>query len=268
MKIPFWYRLRGLVESSPYTWYFAWRLVHSLTFLLPHDKSYLAIRHFGLAPGDLILDVGANDGISALSFYHIKPQISIFSIDPNSLHETQFKKLKKSHPSFNYRIMGAGSERGSLTLYTPKYRSIYLHTFSSGSESQIRTALSKSFGQKVSAESELVVTQAEIVPLDELALAPKAIKIDVEGFEYSVLQGAKNTIAKYRPYLIIEVEHNDGSEVLQFLNELKYVVLDYDYKRNLFQELKSTTDGANMSRNRIVAPVEKLSNLPIYSSNG
>ena len=182
MNLSFWYRLRSLAESNPYTWYFAWRLIHSLTFLLPHDKSYLAIRHFDLVPGDLILDVGANDGISALSFYDINPQASIFSIDPNSLHEMQFKKLKKSHPSFNYRIMGAGSERGSLTLHTPKYHFIYLHTFSSGNESQIRTALSKSFGQKVSAECEMIVTQAEVIPLDQLVLAPKVIKIDVEGF--------------------------------------------------------------------------------------
>lgn len=65
MKRAFWYRLRGLVESNPYSWYFAWKLIHNLPFLLPHDKIYLAIRHFNLTPGDLILDVGANDGISA-----------------------------------------------------------------------------------------------------------------------------------------------------------------------------------------------------------
>ena len=268
MKIPFWYRLRGMVESSPYTWYFAWRLVHSLHFLLPHDKSYLAIRHFGLTPGDLILDVGANDGISALSFYHLQPGINVFSIEPNSLHAAQFEKLKKKHPSFQYQIMGVGSEKGSLTLHTPKYHSIVLHTFSSGNEDQIRSALSKSFGQKVSGECEIIVTQAEIIPLDELALAPKAIKIDVEGFEYSVLLGAKNTILKYRPYLIIEVEHNDGSEVLQLLKELDYVVLDYDEKRDVFQEVGATPDQTNMHRNRIVVPIERLPALSIASSNG
>jgi FkbM family methyltransferase len=263
VKHPLWYHLRNLVESNPYSWFFTWKLIHNLPFLLPHDKSYLAIRHFGLVPGDLILDVGANDGISALSFYHINPKVNMFSIDPNSLHETQFKKLKKNHLSFNYRIMGAGSERGSLTLYTPKYRSIYLHTFSSGSELQTRTTLSNSFGQRVSAECEMIVTQTEIIPLDELALAPKVIKIDVEGFEYSVLKGAKNTIIKYCPFIIIEVEHNDGSDIIQFFHELNYVLLDYDYKRNTFQKLNSKSDCASMSRNHIAAPAEKLSNLPI-----
>jgi FkbM family methyltransferase len=262
MKIPFWYRLRSMVESSPYTWYFAWKLVHNLPFLLPHDKSYLAIRHFRLAPNDLILDVGANDGVSALSFYRINPRVAIFSIDPNSLHEVHFKKIKKSQPSFNYRIMGAGGESSSLTLYTPKYRSIHLHTFSSGNEAQIKTALSHSFGEKVSAACEMITTNAEIIPLDDLALAPKVIKIDVEGFEYSVLQGARKTILKYRPFVIIEAEHNDGSQVIEFLKELDYILLDYDYKQDKFQKTTSTSRKANMSRNCIAAPAEKLPTLP------
>lgn len=83
--------------------------------------------------------------------------------------------------------MGAGVERWIFIFCTPKYRSIYLHTFSSGNKAQIRMALSKPFGQRVSAECDMIVTQADIIPLDELALAPKMIKIDVEGFEYSVL---------------------------------------------------------------------------------
>ncbi|MHB8808360.1 MAG: FkbM family methyltransferase, partial [Anaerolineaceae bacterium] len=186
MILPIWYRLRNIAESNPYTWYFVWGLIHRSSFFLPHDKSYWAIRHFQLAPGDLILDVGANDGISALSFFAINQHLNVFSIEPNRLHEKALEKLKKRYPSFDYRLVGAGKERGDLTLYSPWYHSILLHTFASSRETQVRRAVIESFGENVENNIEIISTNCEIIPLDELALAPKVIKIDVEGFEYAV----------------------------------------------------------------------------------
>src|ERR1700678_75711 len=52
-------------ELHPIIWKTAWEAMHWLPFLLPHDKSYNALRHFiAIKPGGLFLDVGANDGIS------------------------------------------------------------------------------------------------------------------------------------------------------------------------------------------------------------
>src|SRR5207253_7074678 len=58
-----------VAELHPFVWKLAWEAVHRLPFLLPHDKSYNAFRHFiASRPSGLFLDVGANDGISILSF--------------------------------------------------------------------------------------------------------------------------------------------------------------------------------------------------------
>jgi hypothetical protein len=52
-----------LAEVHPFAWKVAWEAVHQLPFLLPHDKSYNAFRHFiAKQPNGLFLDVGANDG--------------------------------------------------------------------------------------------------------------------------------------------------------------------------------------------------------------
>lgn len=265
-KKSLWYRLRGLVESNPYSWYFAWNLIHNLPFLLPHDKIYLAIRHFHLTPGDLILDVGANDGISALSFFHIDSQVRVFSIEPNAIHGKGLERIKKRHASYNYRIVGAGSAKSSLTLFTPRYHFIYLHTFTSSNESQVKEAVIEVFGQQVGNHLEMIAIQSEIIALDDLALAPKVIKIDVEGFEHPVLQGLKTTIMKYRPFLIIETCHDEGNAVVDFIKELNYVVLDYDYKLDKFQELGTSSENMNGNRNNIVVPIEKLSTLPFRPS--
>ena len=55
------------------------------------------------------------------------------------------------------------------------------------------------------------------------------IQLDIEGYEYKALLGAKNTIQKYKPVLCVEFcekwlnRYNDDSEkVLLLLNELGY----------------------------------------------
>ena len=80
--------------SNPVTWKLSWEAVHRLPFLLPHDQSYYALRHFiKAAPNGLFLDVGANDGISALSFRKFDKRYSILSLEPNIMHEPALKKI-------------------------------------------------------------------------------------------------------------------------------------------------------------------------------
>lgn len=57
----------------------------------------------------------------------------------------------------------------------------------------------------------------------EHGLAPSAIKIDVEGAEMSVLQGARETLARHRPLLFLSTHGADVHRAcLAFLRELGY----------------------------------------------
>ena len=62
---------------------------------------------------------------------------------------------------------------------------------------------------------------------------PDFIKIDVEGFEYKVLQGAHKTLSKYKPILFIELVDNNlleqksnAKELIQFLKLLNYKIVN------------------------------------------
>jgi len=46
---------------------------------------------------------------------------------------------------------------------------------------------------------------------DSSGLRPDIVKMDVEGTEYDVLMGAKKTIDRFRPKLLIELHHFDGN---------------------------------------------------------
>ena len=82
-------------------------------------------------------------------------------------------------------------------------------------------------------------TEIEVVTLDG-ALAgasrpPAVVKIDVEGAEVRVLQGAGNLLEKHRPILFFETfEHRD--EILAILTSLNYVVFDSERRARLVPE--------------------------------
>ena len=67
--------------------------------------------------------------------------------------------------------------------------------------------------------------EVELTTLDAFELeGVDLIKIDVEGHELEVLQGASQTIAASRPTLIVEIKGNRFDEVTRLLQSLGYAV--------------------------------------------
>ncbi len=69
---------------------------------------------------------------------------------------------------------------------------------------------------------------SEIVPvtvrsLDSLHISPTVVKVDTEGSESRILEGARETLSKHHPYLIIETHSEDQlDKVIQSLEEHSY----------------------------------------------
>ena len=83
--------------------------------------------------------------------------------------------------------------------------------------------------------------------IDELSFDNKIsfIKIDVEGHELEVIEGAKNTIKNDKPILLVEIEKQytkkEVAETINFINSLGYKSYFFDKK-----DLKSTTELNNL----------------------
>jgi FkbM family methyltransferase len=99
-----------------------------------------------------------------------------------------------------------------------------------------------------------VITLDAIVQEKQIPL-PDFIKIDVEGYEYKVLQGAKNTLRSSKPILFIEIAktfndrhftNKDFLSIFTFLSSLDYE--PYLVKENKVRHFEPTEiiDGVNM----------------------
>ena len=73
--------------------------------------------------------------------------------------------------------------------------------------------------------------EIEVITIDSFVKGKKIesvdfIKIDTEGYEVSVLDGAQKTISKYYPDLWIEVNSQSFQEIMNRLEQLEYIVAD------------------------------------------
>lgn len=145
--------------------------------------------------GEVILDIGANIGCTALLFGELSK--NVYAFEPS---QTTFAFLEKNISRSGLKNVflqniGLGAEPGEYTLtFAPSNRS-------SGFVSNQTQA---SAGHAV---EKIVIRQ-----LDEVVYSlnlPKVdfIKIDVEGFEGHVLRGAAKTLSSYKPVVVLELNH-------------------------------------------------------------
>lgn len=96
---------------------------------------------------------------------------------------------------------------------------------SSTSASHLQGAGDTTFAGRVT-DKRMVVTAALDDFIDALP-QPSAIKIDVEGHEVSVLEGARNLIARSRPTVLVEVVCGSHAFVAEYFGDLGYCLFEF-----------------------------------------
>ena len=147
------------------------------------DAAIARVRRFGLA-----IDVGANVGFHTVRLATRFQQV--LSFEPAAAN---YECLEANTDLFSNVVlhkMGLGRDACQLTLELP-------------SDSTNCGAYSlKDFRDQATNKSSETVS---IVPLDTLDYDPDLIKIDTQGFEPEVLQGAIKTIERSKPVILAEV---------------------------------------------------------------
>lgn len=220
-------------------------------FLLPHDKYYYGFKHFIETKRGLFVDIGANDGISALGFRRINKTYHILSLEPNPIHEAVLRQLKKKIPRFDYMMVGAGNHRGKKTLFTPVTNNTSVYTSSS---------LDLSFVTNFTPGERYIKQFVNIIRLDSLRLSPSIVKLDTEGYDLEALKGFTKTIQRYRPYVLFEFNPLLVSREIRFFSQLHYHLYDYDYKHDYFLPFVKKRNMEILNRTRVFPNIFAIPN--------
>lgn len=219
-------KIDRLIRQNVYAYQFFGVYLSRFSFLLPHEPEFHAFRILPSRHG-LFLDIGANDGISARSFRVFDKVTPIISIEANPSHESQLKATKAKLNLFDYKLMAAGEASGRLVLHTPVFKGIALTAYASidrkEAESRVHFHMPNSIGRLTFME-----TEVPVVPIDNLALTPDFVKIDVEGFEVQVLRGMFETIKRCSPTFLVEYHPGNTADIVETLKPFGYKPCLYD----------------------------------------
>jgi FkbM family methyltransferase len=200
-------RGRSLLLRHPSVYGAARRLHVVGRYLLrrPHEDDFAAFGRFGDRTG-LFLDVGANVGTSALSFRLYNRGSPILSVEPNPDHERDLRMVGRLLRGHTYLIAAAGDHNGWTELNIPMYGATPLTGLASMHRPE-DIDLSWWTDRNVTGLDVRMSTRGIRVPLlrlDDLALEPSFVKIDVEGLETEVVRGLLATVRRHRPVLLVE----------------------------------------------------------------
>ena len=178
---------------------------------------------------ELFLDVGANDGISALTFRLYNQDYKILSLEPDSKHNDALNNIKKKDKNFEFQNIGLGNKKETKKLYIPECNGVYIGQLASLIKDEAFNNVPKIISQKnISSKVKIIEKNIEIKTIDSMNLQPEIIKIEVEGFKSQVLEGGIETIKKKKPFLMIEINEVSVKKVGSILLELGYLVFTYD----------------------------------------
>ncbi len=184
------------------------------------DEIYKII-NISLKPGFFALDIGANIGIQSIRMSQCVGQAGkVFSFEPLNYLREKFKKNIGLNKCENITLFPLALSDKEETISV----NINEHNWNQGTFS-LKQANSGSTPQEISIKVGDEVEEIKNLPRLDL------IKIDVEGFEYPVLRGLKETLQKHKPRIIFEYDRHywlgNGIKIADcfaFLKNLNYTI--------------------------------------------
>ncbi len=172
-----------------------------------------------IQPGDLVWEIGGHVGYLTQWFAHLvgpTGKVDVFEPGPNNLR--YLEKNVGSLPAVTIYPHAVSDSIGSATFFlediSGQNNSLVDHL-------PVLAANAKNAGVVPSIETIVVPTTTLDQFIVDTQRAPDFIKIDVEGVEAKVLQGAIKCLEQSRPVLLIELMH-DIDQSLEILRKTNY----------------------------------------------
>jgi FkbM family methyltransferase len=214
---------QGLIRLLGYENYlYATALFRSNT--LRSRKDHEDFRYFvSLIPaGSTILDIGANIGVTTYFLARQTRNCTIHSFEPIPQNYATLEKLVTTQRLANVKLynIGLGEKQSELPMILPTINGVKRHALAQvwDEHSPFKEGITFTIPIK---------TIDGIKELDRQNI--RAVKIDVEGFEYSVLLGAQEVLKSKKPLIFCELTDTPNShKAVELLRSLGYQMKGYN----------------------------------------
>jgi FkbM family methyltransferase len=193
-----------------------------------HEEDFEILQWLPANGHNLYVDIGANRGEAVQSMLMRRPETHIVAFEPNSLLTKKLVKLYGKDPRVQIQNCGLGDQISKFDLYIPFYNNYMFDGLASFKEENARNWLKNRLYGFTSKKLEIKKVSCTVKRLDDFALKPSFIKIDVQGFEYEVLLGAERTLNESQPILLVE---SPGKKEIDFLRHKKYKPFMYKNRK-------------------------------------
>lgn len=130
------------------------------------------------------LDCGANIGYYSILFSRLSPDGWVHAIEPTNTVDMLFDNLQHNH-----------------------VKNVTVHQLAVGASSgETVDDIFRIWGQVAEKQSYPFITVDDFVASQKLTRLD-AIKIDVDSYDYEVLLGSKETLEKFNPWVVVELNH-------------------------------------------------------------
>ena len=135
-------------------------------------------------PDWVILDVGANIGYYTILFAQLAPQGVVHAVEPTATHLMLSKNIK------HHKLTNVHVHRDAMGASTGRIEDGIFRVWGAAPE----------------------VAKYDFITLDDFVKREKierldAIKIDVDSYDFEVLQGAVETMRRFNPYVMVELNY-------------------------------------------------------------
>jgi FkbM family methyltransferase len=166
--------------------------VTRLIYYTGFDRKDCRILKHVVKPGSVIVDAGANVGYFSLLFAKwMRGQGAIHAFEPFPETAERFERNLKLNPEFQPMIRlhrsALSDFAGRTNMSVPDQKNQGCNHLGEGGENEVEVTTLDAFCEKER------LTKVDL------------IKVDVEGSEVALLRGAEETIRRFRPILMIEV---------------------------------------------------------------
>lgn len=189
------------------------------------EHETISLFHTLINRGDVVFEIGAHIGYFSTFFAEkVGKNGQVIVFEPSEANLKLLRRNASAFPNIVVQAIAAGNRIGKASFFienvTGQNNSLYAdyRLF----ESTRKSAHINAQYQEITVD----ITTLDAF-IEQTRFTPSFIKIDAEGAELEILQGAHNTLTKCQPIMMVEVTQNYGA-VFDLLQTEGYHLMDED----------------------------------------